>query len=54
LLQFAIEAIEPMAPGPIYSVIQPDQAAIEDAMEPNMQAEAILRFLADSRLYLAR
>jgi hypothetical protein len=35
---------------PIYSVIQPDEAA----MEPNMQAEAILRFLADSRRYLAR
>jgi len=27
---------------------------MENAMEPNMQAEAILRFLADSRLYLAR
>jgi ribosome-associated protein len=46
--------IEPMDPGPIYRGMQPDQATMENAMEPNMQAEAILRFLADSRLYLAR
>lgn len=43
-----------MDPGPIYRGMQPDQATMENAMEPNMQAEAILRFLTDSRLYLAR
>jgi hypothetical protein len=42
--------IEPMRSGPIYTSIRTDQAA----MEANMETEAILRFLADSRRYLAR
>jgi hypothetical protein len=39
-----------MGRSPIYSSIQANEAA----MEPNMQATAILKFLADSRRYLAR
>jgi hypothetical protein len=50
LLQFAIEAIEPMGRGPIYSSIQANEAV----MEQNMQATVIIKFLADSRRYLAR
>jgi hypothetical protein len=47
LLQFGIE---PIGAGPIYT----SMPTFNRATEPTMQANAILKFLADSRRYLGR
>jgi hypothetical protein len=45
LLQFVVE---PIGSDPIYKTMP----TINPATEPNMQANAVLKFLADSRRYL--
>jgi hypothetical protein len=47
LLQFVIE---PIGAGPIYTSVP----TFNRATEPTMQANAVLKFLADSRRYLGR
>jgi hypothetical protein len=42
--------IEPIGAGPIYTSVP----TFNRATEPNMQANAVLKFLADSRRYLGR